>query len=296
MSAKAISPAGALLGEGVVWMPEEAAVYWVDIKGKAVHRHSPQTGAQTSWAMPEEIGCLVPRAGGGIVPRSGGGFVAGLQSGLALVNLNSGDITPLGGPEAEMPGNRINDGKADAQGRLWVGTMDNAESAPTGSLYRFDADGSEHCMDSGYVITNGPAFSPDGGTLYHTDTLKKTIYAFDLEAHGEISNKRSHIVLPDGQGWPDGMTVDAEGCLWLAHFGGWRISRFTPDGALERVIEMPVGQITNLAFGGADLDTLYITTAAKQLDATALAAQPLAGALFELAVDVKGLPAGRYAG
>jgi len=288
MSPKCISPAGALLGEGVVWMPEEEAVYWVDIKGKIVHRHQTNSAERTSWPMPEEIGCMIPRVSGG--------FVAGLQSGLAFCDLKSGDLQPLGGPETDIPGNRINDGKADAQGRIWVGTMDNAETEATGSLYRVDADGGQHRMDTDYVITNGPAFSPDGATLYHTDTLKKTIYAFDLDASGDISNKRVHIVLPDGVGWPDGMTVDAEGGLWLAHFGGWRVSRFLPDGTLDQVIEMPVGQITNVAFGGTALDTLYITTAAKQLDKAALAEQPLAGALFEINVAFTGLPAGRYAG
>jgi len=293
MTPKNISPAGTLLGEGVVWIAEEAAVYWVDIKGKAVHRHQTDSGQQTTWSVPEEIGCLIPcRAGG---------FVAGLQSGLAFIDLslsdqNVGRISPMGGPETAVPGNRINDGKADVTGRLWVGTMDNEESRPSGSLYRFEADGSEYCMDTNYVITNGPAFSPDGKTLYHTDTLEKTIYAFDLAADGSISNKRIHIVLPDQQGWPDGMTVDAEGYLWVAHFGGWRVSRFGPDGTLERSISLPVGQITNVAFGGPNLETLYITTAAKQLDEVALAGQPLAGALFEVETGIRGLPPGRYAG
>jgi len=288
MIPKSISPAGALLGEGVVWIAEEAAVYWVDIKGKSVHRHQTNSGQQTSWSVPEEIGCLVP--------CKAGGFIAGLQSGLAFIDLDSGSTIPLGGPETSVPRNRINDGKADNQGRLWVGTMDNEETRPSGSLYRFDANGSEYCMDTNYVITNGPAFSPDGKTLYHTDTLEKTIYAFDLAADGSISNKRRHIVLPDRQGWPDGMTVDAEGYLWVAHFGGWRVSRFTPDGTMDQTIDMPVGQITNVAFGGPKLETLYITTAAKQLDQAALAGQPLAGALFEVETGITGLPPGRYAG
>ncbi len=285
---KCISPAGALLGEGVVWLAEEQAVYWVDIKGRFVHRHHPVSGEQKSWPMPEEIGCLVP--------RTGGGFIAGFQSGLAAIDLDTGATEPFGSPESGVPGNRINDGKADARGRLWVGTMDNAEVDPTGALYRFDADRGEHRLDDGYVITNGPAFSPDGETLYHTDTLKKTIYAFDLADDGSLSNKRVHITIAEGEGWPDGMTVDAEGHLWVAHFGGWRITRFTPDGAVDTVIEMPVGQNTNVAFGGPDLDVLYITTAAKQLDEAELAEQPLAGALFECPVGVRGLPAGRYAG
>ena len=279
---------GALLGEGTVWIAEEQALYWVDIKGKFVHRYHPESGDQKSWSMPEEIGCLIPRAKGG--------FVAGFQSGLAFIDLNTDQIEKLGFPEAKLPGNRINDGKADAQGRIWLGTMDNGEALETGALYRVDSDQSCHKMDSGYAITNGPAFSPDGKILYHTDTLKKTIYAFDLNADGSINNRREHIRLAEGTGHPDGMNTDAEGCLWVGHYGGWRITRFTPDGDVDRVIEMPVGACTNMAFGGADLDILYVSTAAKQLDANALAAQPLAGALFEVHVGVKGLPAGRYAG
>lgn len=281
-------PEGALLGEGCVWIEQEQALYWVDIKGKLVHRYQPESRQRQSWNVPEEIGCLIPRARGG--------FVAGLLSGLHFIDLETAALEALGGPEADMPGNRINDGKADDQGRIWLGTMDNAEAEPSGSLYRVDADAGQHLMDSDYVITNGPAFSPDGPTLYHTDTLKKTIYAFDLAADGGLTNKRAHIKIADRQGWPDGMTCDAEGYLWVAHFGGWRVTRFDPEGKVDRVIGMPVGQITNVAFGGPALDVLYVTTAAKQLDAEALARQPLAGALFEVPVGVKGRLSGRYAG
>jgi len=285
-------PEGALLGEGTVWIEEEQALYWVNIKGKSVHRYHPESDNRQSWDVPEEIGTLIP--------RTNGGFVAGLLSGLYFIDLANddpgGELEPLGGPENDIPGNRINDGKADAAGRIWLGTMDNEERDPTGALYRIDADGSQHVMDSDYVITNGPAFSPDGETLYHTDTLKKTIYAFDLAANGSLANKRQHIVIADHQGWPDGMTTDADGYLWVAHFGGWRVTRFDPDGAVDQVIDMPVGQITNVAFGGANLDTLYVTSAAKQLDEDALAKQPLAGALFEIPVGIKGRLPGRYAG
>ena len=279
---------GALLGEGTVWIAEEQALYWVDIKGKFVHRYHPESGGQNSWPMPEEIGCLIP--------REKGGFVAGFQNGLAFVNLETDAIEKLGFPESDVPGNRINDGKADAQGRIWLGTMDNNERERTGALYRVDADQSCHKMDDGYAITNGPAFSPDGRTLYHTDTLKKTIYAFDLATDGSISNRREHIVIADDAGYPDGMNTDAEGYLWVGHYNGWRVTRFAPNGSVDRVIEMPVGANTNIAFGGPDLETLYVSTAAKQLDAAALAQQPLAGALFEVHVGVKGMPPGRYAG
>ena len=285
---KQVWPGGALLGEGTVWIEEEQALYWVDIKGRLVHRYHPESGGQKSWPVPEEIGCLIP--------RKTGGFIAGLQSGLAIIDLDTGDIDKLGFPENDIPGNRINDGKADPAGRIWLGTMDNAEREKTGALYRIDADLSCHQMDKNYAITNGPAFSPDGTILYHTDTLKKIIYAFDLDEDGNINNKREHIRIADDAGYPDGMNTDAEGFLWVGHYNGWRITRFAPDGSIDRVIEMPVGACTNIAFGGPDLETLYVSTAAKQLDAEALARQPLAGALFEVHVGVKGMLPGRFAG
>ncbi|MBT3788502.1 MAG: SMP-30/gluconolactonase/LRE family protein [Alphaproteobacteria bacterium] len=285
---KQVWASGALLGEGTVWIEEEQALYWVDIKGRLVHRYHPESGGQKSWPVPEEIGCLIP--------RKTGGFIAGLQSGLAIIDLDTGDIDKLGFPENDIPGNRINDGKADPEGRIWLGTMDNGEREKTGALYRIDADLSCHQMDKDYAITNGPAFSPDGNILYHTDTLKKTIYAFDMDEDGGISNKREHIHIADDAGYPDGMNTDAEGFLWVGHYNGWRVTRFAPDGGIDRVIEMPVGACTNIAFGGPDLETLYVSTAAKQLDAEALARQPLAGALFEVHVGVKGILPGRFAG
>ncbi len=280
--------AAALLGEGPVWLPEEGALYWVDIKAPAAHRFVPAVGGRQSWPMPEEIGFLIPRAGGG--------FIAGLQSGFAFVDLSSGVIEHLDSPEADLSNNRFNDGKCDPSGRLWAGSMDNDETAPTGVLYRVDADRSWQPMDDGYIVTNGPAFSPDGRTLYHADSFARTIYAFDLDENGALSGKRTHIRFADDQGYPDGMTVDADGYLWVAHWGGWRLTRFSPEGTAERTIELPVAQVTSCAFGGSDLDTLYVTTAAIGLDQNDRARQPLAGGLFEISVGIKGLPANRFAG
>jgi sugar lactone lactonase YvrE len=280
--------AGALLGEGPVWLPEQGALYWVDIKAPAAHRLVPATGQKRSWPMPEDIGFLVPRARGG--------FVAGLRSGLVLTDLDNGAWEPLADPEPERPNNRFNDAKCDSVGRLWAGSMDDGETEPSGALYRIDPDRSWRAMDAGYVVTNGPAFSLDGATLYHTDTLARTIYAFDLAADGALSNKRPHIHIPDDQGYPDGMTVDAEGCLWVAHWGGWRLTRFTPAGRVERCIPLPVAQVTSCAFGDPDLDRLYVTSAAIGLTPRARARQPLAGGLFEIPVGIKGLPPHRFAG
>ena len=285
---RCVWPAEALLGEGPVWIAEEDALFWVDVKAPAVHRYDATSEEKTSWPMPEEIGC--------IAPREQGGFVAAFRSGFALLDLGSGVITPFGGPEAEFPGNRFNDGKCDARGRFWASSMDDGEADATGVLYRLDPSGSWQAMDDGYIVANGPAFSPDGATLYHTDTLQRTIYAFNLAADGALSGKRPFIRIGDGEGYPDGMTVDAQGFVWVAHWGGWRVTRFDPEGKVERVISLPVAQVTSCAFGGGDLTTLFVTTAAIHLDRAAREAQPLAGGLFEIPTDIRGLAPIRFAG
>jgi len=288
---RCVWPGPAILGEGPVWRPEESALYFVDIKAPCVHRYDPANGATKTYPMPASIGCLLPRARGG--------FIGAFQNGLAFVDLEAGTVEPIVDPEADRPGNRFNDGKIDAQGRLFTGSMDNAESEPTGSLYRVDADLSWHRLDEGYICTNGPAFSLDGGTIYHTSSYAREIYAFDLAWDGSLSNKRTHIRLPESDGYPDGMTVDAEDHLWVAHYDGWRVTRFTPDGTVERVIEMPVAHVTSCAFGGTDLSTLYVTCATKSLTDEARAAQPLAGGLFAIDLSrtgLRGTPQHRFAG
>jgi sugar lactone lactonase YvrE len=183
----------------------------------------------------------------------------------------------------------LNDGAVDPQGRLWFGSMDDGESQPGGQLYRFHR-GSLAPMDSGYVITNGPAISPDGRTLYHTDTLQKRIYAFDLGVDGSLANKRLFVTIEEGAGYPDGPVVDAEGCLWTGLFDGWAARRYAPSGQFLESVSFPTANITKLAFAGPDLTTVYATTASKGLDAAALAAQPLAGGLFQFQAQVPGQP------
>ena len=285
---RCVWPAAAVLGEGPLWDEDEEALYWVDIKAPAVHRYVPGTGSTESWPMPEPVGC--------IARRRQGGFIAGFKSGLAFLDLPDGRIERIGDPEPDLPDNRFNDGKCDGAGRFWAGTMDDGQKSATGSLYRVDADRRWHRMDSGYGVTNGPAFSPDGRTLYHTDSAAGTIFAFDAAPDGSISDKRTFIEIPPDAGHPDGMTVDAEGHLWVAHWDGWRLTRFRPDATVERVIEIPVARVTSCAFGGPALDRLYVTTASTGLDAEARARQPLAGGLFEAPVGVRGLPAPRFAG
>jgi xylono-1,5-lactonase len=283
-----IWPAGAVLGEGPLWDERDGALYWVDIKAPAAHRLHPAGGGKTTWPMPEMIGCMAK--------RRRGGFVAAFQSGFAFIDPARGKIERIGNPEPELQGNRFNDGKCDRAGRFWAGSMDDALVRPTGWLYRLDHDLSWERVDGGYVCTNGPAFSPDGRTMYHADSHGKTVYAYDLSAAGQAANKRVFARFGKGEGVPDGMTTDTDGCLWVCHWDGWRITRFRPDGKVDRVIPMPVARVTSCAFGGPDFDVLYVTSASTGLDAAALARQPLAGGLFALRPGVRGLPEPDFAG
>jgi sugar lactone lactonase YvrE len=233
---------------------------------------------------------------GSIAPRARGGFIAGTDRGIALVDLDQDRFEVVASPEQHLPHNRFNDGKVDRQGRFWAGTMDDREKGSAGALYRIDPDRTCTAIDGGYGITNGPAFSPDGARMYHSDTLRQVTYAFDLDAAGEATNRRVFVQFGAGDGHPDGMTVDAEGCLWIALWGGWCVRRFSPDGDLLRTVEMPVEQPSSCAFGGPGLDRLYVTSATKGLDQTALAMQPNAGGLFMLIPGVRGIPDLPFAG
>lgn len=272
--------AQATLGEGVLWDAAAGQVWFVDIKGRRIHRCDADGGAQRSWDAPGQVSF--------IVRATDGGMVCSLDDGLYRFDAETGAFAPLLAVEADLPGNRFNDGHVDAQGILWFGSMDDAEEAPTGALYRFDGAGASP-VDADYIITNGPAVSPDGRTLYHTDTLARRIYAFDLAADGTLSRKRPFVEIEDG-GYPDGMAVDAQGYLWVATFGGWRIDRFDAAGGKVGEVRFPCANVTKLAFGGADLRTVYATTARKGLSSEELAAQPLAGALFSFRVETPGLP------
>lgn len=271
--------ANAMLGEGVLWDAANRQVWFVDIKGKRIHRCADDGSGRRSWDAPGQVSFIVPARGG---------MVCSLEDGLYRFVEKSGEFLPLAKVEADVTGNRFNDGYVDAHGRLWFGSMHDGEALPSGALYRFDGTGTAQ-MDQGYVITNGPAASPDGHTLYHTDTLEKRIYAFDLAPGGDLSNKRLFVDIRDG-GYPDGMAVSADGHLWVAIFGGWRIDRFDAAGSKLGEIRFPCANVTKLAFGGKDLCTAYATTARKGLSREELAAQPLAGSLFGFPVDTPGLP------
>lgn len=280
-TAECVCALGAQLGEGPVWSAQEQALWFVDIKGRRIHRFDERGGELSSWRTDTDVGFIAPVADGSLV--------CGLRNGLHRFDPVTATFNLIVQVDSDLPGNRLNDGFVDAAGRLWFGTMDDDERRPTGSLYRFDAAGLKRC-DAGYLITNGPAVSPDGRTLYHIDTLKREIYAFELDEHGSLSARRLFARIDQPGAYPDGPTVDASGCVWVGLFGGWGVNRYSPRGELLQTIRLPVANCTKVAFGGNDLQSLYVTSAWKGLTEEQRAQQPLAGALFRLRADTPGLP------
>ncbi|HEX8527830.1 SMP-30/gluconolactonase/LRE family protein [Allosphingosinicella sp.] len=271
---------GAELGEGPVWA--DGALWFVDIKKRRVHRFDPAGGSKTSWDSPEQIGFLLP--------ADQGGFVAGLQSGLYRFDPDGGGFSRIAEVEPHLPGNRLNDGTVDPSGRLWFGSMDNGESAATGRFYRFEAGTVSEAGLGPIAITNGPAVSPDGRTLYWVDTLAQTIHACAVRDDGSLGESRLFARIGEKEGFPDGPTVDSEGCLWIGLYFGWEARHYAPDGELIGRVKFPVSNVTKLAFGGEDLRTVYATTARQGLKPDGLAKQPEAGALFAFEAGVPGLP------
>ena len=275
--------AGNVLGEGVVWSPSRGEVLWTDIQGKTFWSYDPATGLETSTPLPDRLACFAPLGGARLL--------AAFAPGLEIFDLASGLRTPIAAIEADLPTTRINDGKLDRQGRLVFGTMDETDRdrRKIGSIWSYAAGQAPRVLHSGVGISNSICFSPDGRRMYFADTPDRTIRCFDYDtATGDLSNP-SVFVEVEGPGYPDGSTVDSEGCLWNAEWGGGRIVRYTPQGRIDRVIALPCRQITCAAFGGPDLATLFVTSASSALDAAARAAQPHAGALFAVAPGVRGL-------
>ncbi|MBU1359791.1 MAG: SMP-30/gluconolactonase/LRE family protein [Gammaproteobacteria bacterium] len=282
--------AGAQLGEGALWSPSLQALWWVDILGCRLHRFRPADDARDSWSFDEEVSAVAEVQGS----RS---LLLTLRRGFALFDPDSG-APPVyqHRPDGEPASNRFNDGKCDLRGRFWGGTMDFDCVAPTGALYRFDPDGRCTRHDTGFAVTNGPTWSADGRTMYFNDTVRGTVLAYDFDRdRGEISGRRSWLRFAKGDGFPDGMTTDAAGRIWIAHWGAACVSCHDPVTAAELYrIHLPAKQITSCAFGGADLRTLFVTSAATGLDSAQREAQPLAGALFSVELDASGVPANLF--
>ena len=278
------------VGETPIWVPEEHALYWIDVEGKRVHRLEPATGDQQVFSVDFPITALARRASGG--------WIAAAKTGLYFWDHRTRASTFIVNPVAANPDLRFNDGAVDRQGRFLIGTMNQKDlNAPDGSLYRLDADRTIHPLDTGLAVANGIGLSPDGGTLYVTDMFHHQILAYDYDVvGGTVSRKRTFATVPPEAGLPDGLIVDAAGFVWSAHWAGWRITRYDPDGGIERQIRMFVQNPTCLAFGGEDLNELYVTTAWFMLGAEGRKAQPMAGDLFRIRTDVRGLVEPGFAG
>ena len=282
-------PANAILGEAPFWSVDEGVLYWVDIDGKTVFRYRPENAAKEAFVLDHEIGC--------IIPRRKGGFVAGLDCGLAFFSPDLSKAEVFAAPEDAVPETRFNDGKCDRSGRLWVASADRNETEPLASLYSLSTSGQLTRVLSRVTVGNGIGWSPDNRTMYFTDTGIGTIFSFDYEIEtGATGNGRVFVEVDERDGLPDGLTVDAEGYVWSAHWAGSRITRYDPKGGVERVIDMPVPNVTSLTFGGPDLCTLFVTTARLGMSDQELETAPLSGGLFVVDVDVGGILEFKYAG
>lgn len=271
------------LGEGLHWNSFDNCLYWVDIRRNRIHQFNPESQLHLYRTFTESV-CWV-------VHNQLGEMVAGFASGIYRVDFARGERTVIVQPP-EPSSNRLNDASIDPSGCLWFGTMDDSEQLPTGKLYRM-ANMSERpqVVDDGYVVSNGPVITPDSRVMYHNSTLERTIYRFILDSRGMPVTKEPFAKFEDDMGCPDGMIMDAEGGLWVAQWGGHGIVRYSEDGNIDVRIELPVPQVTNVCFGGKNLDRLFVTTAYQGLSLQQRLKYPQAGCLFELNVGVKGLAA-----
>lgn len=272
----------AQVGEGPIWDFNTKQLYWVDIMSSMVFCYDPETGKNHGYNVGQHVGTVVPRASGGLM--------LALQNGFATYDLMTQQLTLITDPEANLPNNRFNDGKCDPAGRFWAGTMAYSNQTTQGSLYRLDPDFSVHKMLSNIAISNGIAWTSDHKIMYYIDSFANTVRAFDYDVlTGNISHERVVVRVRENMGVPDGMAIDSNGMLWIAHFGGSCVRCW--DSLTGKVIDeigLPATQITACAFGGADLSTLYITSACIGLDAAAQEASPFAGSLFSTQPGVRG--------
>jgi L-arabinonolactonase len=279
----------AVLGESPIWSVREGVLYWIDTRGQSIYRLDFGSGKRQQWKTPGE---LRPSA----IALRRGGLVLTMKNGVSFLDTASGKIEHVVDPEND-PTTRLNDAKVDRDGRFWFGSMEENGTTPTGRLYRLDANRKATALDEGINLPNGPCWSPDDKRMYLGDSPNRTIWVYDFDrAAGTVRNKRPFAKIPANEGMPDGATVDSAGYLWSARVDHAMLVRYAPDGSIERTVSLPVKRPTSVAFGGADLRTLYITTATRGLTDEELKAQPHAGAILAMRVDVPGVPEPEYAG
>lgn len=282
----------ARVGEGAVWDDRDQALWWVDIEAPSLNRFDPASGHNQAWTMPSRIGCFAL--------RERGGFVVALQDGFKFFDTGTGGFEAITDPESHLPDNRFNDGTTDSKGRFIAGTVPMGPREPVAAFYRLSPDRSVETLFTGMRVTNGSAFSPDGRVFYFSDSEAsvRSIWACDYEPEtGAISNRRLFFDTNSVAGRPDGGTVDASGCYWMAGVGGWQLVRLTPAGEVDMVVEMPCERPTKVAFGGPQLDTLYVTSIGEGPTPSTEARQLQAGGVFALRVrGVEGVPAWRFTG
>ncbi|MGD6818898.1 SMP-30/gluconolactonase/LRE family protein [Metabacillus sp. 84] len=288
--AELVYDAKAILAEGPVWDDRENLLYWVDIHGEAIHIFNPETKNDQLVKIGQKIGAI------SIAEK--GGFIAALEEGLYFIDPNSGEKTFIINPEEDKPDNRFNDGKCDPRGRFVAGTMQKEGQGNKGALYSIGEDHQVQKLIEEAGISNGLAWSKSGETFYYIDTPTQKVVSYDYNLEtGTLSNKRVVIEVPEEEGHPDGMTIDEENMLWIAHYNGSRVSRWNPEtGNKLEEVHLPVTQVTCCTFGGTDLDELYITTGRENLEDEELAKQPLAGSIFKVKTNTKGRKTFRYKG
>lgn len=276
--ARLVWPLQAQLGEGPIWLPASDSLWFVDIEGCRLHHYHPASDTRESFRMPGRVSF--------VVPCDDGALLAGIELELHhIVDGKSADcLATVGG----NPHCRTNDATVDPQGRLWFGTMDLAKRESIGQVHVFDGR-TMRAVGGACPITNGPALSPDGGMLYHVDTLGGTVWAFDIRNSDALVDGRVLIRIASVDGTPDGVTVDSQGCVWVALWGGWAVRRYSPDGELLLEVPIPCAQVTKVAFGGDDLRTAYVTTARTGLSDGELLGQPDAGGVFEFDAPAPGI-------
>ena len=280
---KILTPLRDRLGENPMWHASENAFYWSDWFGPTIHRLAWGQDKVESWSFPGETVL------GSFVFARGGRLLVAVDSGLKLFDPATGALTPFADPNGRREGLVYNDGKLDRFGRLWIGTYELAEVEPRGILYCVMPDGAWHVADSGYASCNGPAFSSDGATMYFSDSVGRRIMAYDISPDTpRLSNRRVFAQIENGL--PDGLTVDAEGCLWCAQYGGAAVTRFRPDGTVDRVLELPCPITASVAFGGPELTTLFVATGFSLGVERAEDETGPGGLMFTLETEIKGLP------